>query len=352
MTSHAWYYARDKEQNGPVSFDDLRRLVTSGKLQAADLLWHEEMDQWTPAGQIEGLFHVRRSASVAETRVKAAKALEQYQEASSGKFWDGVLNWLRTMFSVEVIESLSQNLILWGGLALSVAMLVGPAFATTLAVKTDSIRLILLAVGGAAVLLVLQYVARRLNSALEMLVHATPSRMASTAFLDSFALIGFVGGVSFLVGSVVTALQTDMLSFVVLGVAVFLVCEYVACISLHPQLLNISVSTDATAGDEAIGAVSFFLKVLLRFVPVGFGIGAILGAIGLTIATAMLLLGGEYALRGVALAMMSAWTVAVSALLPFVGYIICISLFLIIDLLHSILAIPGKLDMISNRLMK
>jgi hypothetical protein len=45
-----WYYIADKRQLGPVTFEALEELADTGKLQAADLVWHEGMTTWERAG--------------------------------------------------------------------------------------------------------------------------------------------------------------------------------------------------------------------------------------------------------------------------------------------------------------
>jgi uncharacterized membrane protein len=52
-----WYYAKNGQQNGPVSFEKLRDLAANGMLDPAkDLVWNGTMKDWTPAGQVEGIF--------------------------------------------------------------------------------------------------------------------------------------------------------------------------------------------------------------------------------------------------------------------------------------------------------
>ena len=51
-----WYYGHGEERLGPVSIDELRRLVASHQLRAEDLVWRKGFEEWTPAGQVEGLF--------------------------------------------------------------------------------------------------------------------------------------------------------------------------------------------------------------------------------------------------------------------------------------------------------
>lgn len=60
-----WYYARGGQQTGPVSFETLRDAARSGQLDPAkDLVWNSGMKDWTPSGQIDGLFASPSAAPV------------------------------------------------------------------------------------------------------------------------------------------------------------------------------------------------------------------------------------------------------------------------------------------------
>ena len=56
MAEVQWYYARNNEQFGPVSANELRQLVDAGRLSPDDLLWREGMDAWSTAINLRGLF--------------------------------------------------------------------------------------------------------------------------------------------------------------------------------------------------------------------------------------------------------------------------------------------------------
>jgi hypothetical protein len=51
-----WYYTTNKQQMGPVSWDELRTLATKGLLKPADLVWSDGMPEWVKASRQDGLF--------------------------------------------------------------------------------------------------------------------------------------------------------------------------------------------------------------------------------------------------------------------------------------------------------
>jgi hypothetical protein len=97
-----WYYAREGQTIGPVSFEELRRLAETGKIRSVDLVFQEGAAGWTPASAIAGLFAGAPVATVeplpaspepALVSVRAAPA-DEAPEPSSG-WWPFVLLQLR-----------------------------------------------------------------------------------------------------------------------------------------------------------------------------------------------------------------------------------------------------------------
>lgn len=74
----AWYYAKNSRQYGPIAFDALRKLAVDGLLSSTDLVWHEDLSDWQPAGQISGLFQATpatKSAPPFPTRAMPTPAM-------------------------------------------------------------------------------------------------------------------------------------------------------------------------------------------------------------------------------------------------------------------------------------
>jgi len=57
-----WYYTKNNQQMGPVSWDELKQLASSGVLKPSDMVWKEGLVSWVKAEKREGLFAVRKAA--------------------------------------------------------------------------------------------------------------------------------------------------------------------------------------------------------------------------------------------------------------------------------------------------
>ena len=63
-----WYYAKDGQQNGPLSFEDLTQVANNGGLNPTkDLVWNKSMKDWVIAGQVPGLFTPQTGVTVPPT---------------------------------------------------------------------------------------------------------------------------------------------------------------------------------------------------------------------------------------------------------------------------------------------
>jgi hypothetical protein len=58
-----WYYTTNKQQMGPVSWDELRQLAGAGLLKPSDLVWTDGMSEWVKAVRQNDLFAAEGPAS-------------------------------------------------------------------------------------------------------------------------------------------------------------------------------------------------------------------------------------------------------------------------------------------------
>jgi hypothetical protein len=69
----AWYFSRDGQEQEPVHFPKLKRLVGLGRLGATTKVWREGMPEWMMIRDLPGLFADARNGK-AETQEEPAKA--------------------------------------------------------------------------------------------------------------------------------------------------------------------------------------------------------------------------------------------------------------------------------------
>jgi len=342
-----WYYAKGNKQHGPVSAAELKQLALRGELKPGDLVWCEKLDDWTPAKKVGGLFDDDGPApppEAAEPRPRddvpsppqdvpsppkdipsppkgaappkpveapprrsetppdhaptggappafeeSEAAFEQSRKRSARHVFDRVLELVRPQFTMQFVELTAKMFTLGGHYGLYLAMLVLVAFGLLLGVKLNELNAILLGMGGAVILFVLQYAAGRFFEAMDRLNRSTPARMCSDAFLDCYALLHMFGGLVVLLGLTVSAVQTGPLSLVLPAIGAFILCEYVAVLALNPESLNLTITSETSAGEEALGVLSLLVKLALRLVPVAFGVGVIWGTITVLYALVLVL---------------------------------------------------------------
>lgn len=397
MASPEWYYAKANKQHGPVSAAELKKLVDQGELKPGDLVWREGLEDWIPARNdpvLKKLFGQEAPApppKVAKTPPravppggppvfrKAEAAFDRSGQRSVRHVFDLLIDFARAQFTTQFIDLTSKIFTLGGHYGLYAAMALLFVFSMFLGVKANQVNTILLGLGGIVILVVLQYVSGRFFGALERLNASTPGRVSSTAFLDCFALLNMLGGLVALLGLAVLAVQTGWLSLILFAIATFILCQYVAVLALNPGALSLTVGADVSAGEEAIGILSFLVKLSLRLVPVAFGVGIVWGSLGLLYACFLVLAPPDeperiMELAGVigavlamtiedpsaseeAMRMLPAQASAIkasailidSAALPFLAYLYFLIYYLSIDVLRAILSLPGKLDKMSDK---
>src|SRR5262245_52007631 len=56
--TETWYYVRDRQKVGPVSWPQLRDLAAQGQLRPEDMVLRDGAVRWAPAAAVAGLFDV------------------------------------------------------------------------------------------------------------------------------------------------------------------------------------------------------------------------------------------------------------------------------------------------------
>ncbi len=256
------------------------------------------------------------------------------------KILDKLLGLARKIFSPDLFHRMSGWSVRYGHIALITGAILSVLCFLFAGIREGSFLLFLAGIGYAFLLLVLQYTVNKFIDAGETLVESSPSRLASANFLDCVALLMEVAGI---VLFILFASQGWIQAIV--GIGAWALFDTIAWTALHPALCNITISKDANAGEEAIGILSFAVKAVVRIVPLGFGLGTTIGAVALVLATVKILFAGE----AVDAAQDAIGLIIVACCLPFASYMLFALYHLTVDVLRSILSVPGKLDRIGGR---
>ena len=411
MSPTEWYYTRGSKQFGPVLAAELKQLADHGELGPEELVWRDGMEQWIPARRVKGLFEqeghplaateetvaapgpakgepaappaepadrvepptpaappasqLAQAGAARATFESSASAFERARAGSSRHLFDWLLDAVRPAFNAEFVRATAALFGLTGHYVLYAAMVLFLGVEIALGVQGKSLSTVLLGFGGAAVLAVLQYAASRIPVALERLDRATVSRMPSPVFLDCIALLSFIAGLAGLVGWTVHAVQTQDFGWILPAVMAFILFQYLAVATLNPESLHLAVSSDATAGEEAVGILSFIVKLGLRAVPVVFGVGVLWGVLLLGFAIFLFAAPsvGENVRMDLGPDVLTEWlsqdlmlpaaqvvaivagvvstAAAASPLIAYLGFLFCQ---LGIEFLRAVLALPGNLE--------
>lgn len=246
---------------------------------------------------------------------------------------DRLLQWCRATFPAALFDRLSEQLLVFGHYALLCAQGLAVVFGMLAAVKLSRGAFILYGFGFALLLVILQYTATRFLSAGRQLVQTSPSRLATPAFLDCFALLAEVTGILLFV----IFLARARVGLFWVGLGLWALCDALAFVAIHPALVNVTVDERGSAGEEAVGILSFFAKAVVRIVPLAFSVGAITGSLGLLFAVFPLARSGELTTALAALRL-----IVLCTCLPFLTYIAFALYHLAIDLLDAILSLSRR----------
>ena len=359
-----WYHARGNKQMGPVSAAELKRLAAAGDLHPDDLVWREGLNEWAPAKSVRGLFEDEAKPTVAEelpsqpvlpVAKPLAKDVEPETHVPTPKavvprppawhLMDLLLDSLRSDFNARFVDTTARIFRTCGLYALLLAMVVTAVFAVVVAMKSNTLGNLLWGVMMLLLLAALQYVAGKSCDALDRLGRATNGTLTSTALPDCFALLSLVAGLVALFGSVPMAVSILMYPLILLGIAGFIICVYLAFVALNPSTLNISIVSEEThASEEAIRVLVFLQKVFMRSVPVALGTGVMAGTLMMGYACYEAFSGPTSLLSAQSTAAAARSTLIFSAVLPLAAYLLFLLSSLLLDIWRAILTLPGKLD--------
>lgn len=254
----------------------------------------------------------------------------------------------RKILSGDLLDFCTRWLVKLGNYSIYIAVCLAFLIGLIGAIRLSSFSFFLISIIFGVAILVVQYIAKKFSTAGETLIRNNPSQLSSSAFLDSLGLLAVLAGVISLLYFLYLAIKLPAFEPLLMGVGLFVFCELVGLIALNPSTIQVDVVKEVSAGEEAIGIATFFIKKFMRLVPIIFGLGLI-------IVTCMLLFDSfglfSQAKMGIAAQKIAGIenqgdyaTLILIALLPMLSYLAFVVLYLGIDVIRAILSVPGKLD--------
>ena len=226
-------------------------------------------------------------------------------------------------------------------------------YAIYAAIKFNSFAMFAVGLGLVVALAVAQYVAMRFLDAAGTLISATPSRVASSAFLECVGLLVLLLAVGTVLSGVAGAIAAKSFMVLVPALLTGFALTCFGATALHPKIVNVSAGS-GTAGEEAIGLLAFFFKTSLKLAPLGFALFAIVGAFavlmsffgegGAAAAAAQGIVNLVPIRLPVAGGQIGSALLIVACLVPIGAYFLFLLQYLLVDLARAVLSIPAKLD--------
>ncbi len=354
-----YYVNANNETTGPVDENALKELLLNKEINLSTNILREGDPEgsWTPLSRIPEFADV---VPPPPPPVSSPSFFAGDWQMMPGEFVEKFLTLSKNWLSEARANQVREQSVRFGHYALVIAGVVGLLSAIIAAIRFEQAELVFIGILFIVLLAVAQFTARRFLHSCAALLRATPTRTSTTSIYDVIALVYLVLGIALFLGMTYGAIRGG--GYALLGILFALVTLLIflslAAASLHTRMLNIETAHNSSAGEEAVGILGYFLKLIPFMAPVIFGLFTILGALIQMVAVFIILFNEHalYALSGMlppaaggSLAALGGVMIALyGALTPFIAYLLFLLYYLILDIVRSIVSIPAKLDALNK----
>ena len=270
----------------------------------------------------------------------------------------GFVEKLVSLASKALTPELVRRVCGWARVVGNYAVLAGIVFTAIYsiiaAVRYRSPMFFALGLGFALGLVIAHYAAGRFMSSSDKILTGTPGRISSMAFLECAGLLLILGAIGLFAGGFYLSIETSSITPLIAAIIGAPLLVLAAAIALNPGSVGVEHG-DASAGEEAIGLLSFCLKIWLKLVPPLFCLLAVAGGIvtvwgffdsraggfDLSVVSAFLPFMKIFlAMPG----MEGPGILLYACLTPVIVHLCFIFWSLVLDLARAVLVIPDKLD--------
>lgn len=187
---------------------------------------------------------------------------------------DKLLEGIGRLMKPGVFNAISRGSFIAGNIAFLIAAVLFMILSVVGGVKSGQADITLAGIGISIAMLIGQFVSVKTVNSTLALVAASPSQLATRVVLNSTAAFALAATLGCLFLAVFLAYETRHFGWLLSGVAEAFVFILYLPLSLHPSLVNVSLTSELSADTEALGILAFFTKVGCRLSPIFFGTGS------------------------------------------------------------------------------
>jgi hypothetical protein len=351
-----WYYENGGKRHGPVAPAALKQLADAGQIRPETLIWRQGMPQWAQAKAVKGLFNGNATAAApaaAPSPAPAPRTTPRWRpsfqfEASDWHLFDVPIALAKRYCPSDLpatISGIAGKTGIYSLYAAAALVLLG---GVVVAIRGGMVRSLAIAALVSFLVLVAQYVAQRLLGACDVAIQSNKSVLSSLAIPHCAFIVSAASALCGALSLWWAAAETGEIKFLLGGVAVLVVGAFAAIVAIQPSGVSVDVNPDCRVGEEAVGVLTFLLKVFLRCAPIAFA-----AAVGFaTFDTASVVLDVLRA-RQDGMVLFTRVTNAIgylfaAASIPLAAYMAMLVYYLTLDVISAIVSLPGKLDVLAT----
>ena len=148
---------------------------------------------------------------------------------------------IRKLLKPQLLEFCIHWLTKLANFAIFLAAVLAVLFGIIGAIRLESFTFFIYSLAFAVGILIVQYIAKKFLYAGDTLVDNNPSSLSSSAFLDSVGLLAAIAGVGGFLYYVYEAIRVPALMPLLVGLAAFILFEFVALVALNPKIVAVDV---------------------------------------------------------------------------------------------------------------
>jgi hypothetical protein len=347
-----WFYESNGSRLGPVQPNELKALADAGKITPETRVWREGMQQWVAAKAIRGLFQAAPTQAPAMAAAPVAPAPRSSPSTRSDPFavhpLDRLLTAAKSYLPDGATALLSRIASRLGLIAIYAAVVLVPLTGIAFGIRQNKLSPIYVAFGVATALLVLQYVAHRLLATLDTAISTNKTVLSSLAVPDCFVVLAATGAVALGIYTLFGPSAEGEVTEAVYALCIWGAGFFLCAVALQPESLGVVVRPECCAAEEAVGVVTFLMKVFLRAVPIAFATTVLLGVLKTLGLIFTILTASELDVGIIFRATQTSTLLLGGAAVPISAYLATLAYYLTLDVISAIVSLPGKLDVLAE----